>query len=167
MNIWIIADTHFGHKKLQDVSGRPENCDFLMLSNIHKFMQWGDIVIHLGDVCIGDDKKWNNFVSLKTYKGKAILVKGNHDNKSIGWYIENGWDFVCDRFDLNMYGKRIAFTHVPMKKDNSFDLNIHGHLHNTEHHEDQDWFRKSNHHKLICMEHHYKPVSLKSIMKQY
>jgi calcineurin-like phosphoesterase family protein len=132
MKIWIITDTHFGHNKMIEFCGRPEGFEDLILSNIHRLVQNGDIIIHLGDFCIGSDEKWHQkFLTIANCK--TILVRGNHDHKSDSWYIRQGWDMVCETFSNTYFGKNILFSHKP-QADNGYDINIHGHFHNSGHH---------------------------------
>lgn len=165
MNIWIIADTHLGHKEMQEFCGRPENADYLILKRLAACGE-GDLLIHLGDVCIGNEDEWNRRFC-EAVKCKKILVRGNHDKRSLGWYLKRGWDGVADRFDISIYGFNIAFSHVPLVDNGSFDVNIHGHFHNTKHHALEPEFvnRLTDKHILIFIEHHYRPVTLRSIIK--
>jgi len=132
MKYWLITDTHLSHKRLIDW-GRPENFEDLIEQSL-KIIKPEDTLIHLGDICIGEDKINNNvFTSLPC---KKILVRGNHDNKSYSWYYEQGWDFVCETFRMRYKGKELLFSHFPVLEQDSkytihlpVHLNIHGHLH--------------------------------------
>jgi len=130
MKVYAISDTHFNHKKLIEY-GRPVDFEEQILKNLEKLQ--GDLLIHCGDFCIG-----KNAESMERYmeaaKGfkKKILVRGNHDPQSDAWYIEHGFDFVCDSFVNTFFGKKILFTHIPAKRS-AFDYNIHGHLHGNAH----------------------------------
>jgi len=177
--IWVISDTHFGHDKMVQYCGRPENHSDLILLNLN-FLTVGDILIHLGDICIGDDKEWNLKLRLLTQGCKKILCRGNHDKKSDSWYISNGWDFVCHSFNW-VYNKRlITFSHLPQNIKN---LNIHGHYHNAlnrllkkdfvvdgeEERNKKDFDLKyydKNIHKLVSLENlNYKPILLDNLIK--
>jgi calcineurin-like phosphoesterase family protein len=169
MNYYIISDTHFGHEKMCDCFGRPYNFDKKIYNNINRVVKSDDVLIHLGDVCIGNDKKWNNLITdVECYKW---LIRGNHDSKSIQWYLSNGWDFVGDSISFNMFGLDILFTHIPSKGENIsisdfYDINIHGHLHNSNHHEGQ--YIKDNKQYLISMENNnYQPYNLKNIAEEF
>ena len=85
-------------------------------------------------------------------KCKKILVKGNHDSKSNSWYLEHGWDFVCEEFKDTLYGKNILFSHYPKVWDGVYDLNIHGHFHNSDHRRHEEIFlkEKNGYQKTIC-----------------
>lgn len=128
MKYYITTDTHLGHlDKMVEYCGRPYDYEqkiHMSLSTIKE----GNVLIHLGDVCIGNDSLHNRVIT--NHPGiRHILVRGNHDNKSDNWYYEHGWDFVCDTFSLKKYGKNIIFSHQP-QPIGDFDLNIHGHFHN-------------------------------------
>jgi calcineurin-like phosphoesterase family protein len=128
MNIFITTDTHFGHDKMIEFCGRPRNFEEIIKKKILKVVLAGDLFIHLGDICIGNDEIHNKWFT-ENIKCKKILVKGNHDKKSNSWYLSRGWDFVCESFSDKFFGKRVLFSHAP-QKSNNFDINIHGHFHN-------------------------------------
>ena len=161
MNYWIITDTHLGHNKLVDEGYRPKDFEISILNNLLKQIKPTDVLICLGDVCIGSDAYWHNRIMQHWVGNKCWLVKGNHDNKSNSWYLNAGWDCVSESLTLNIYGKDILFSHCPVTKHDNFDLNIHGHLHNTLHHEIEGLAAK---HKLLFIEHTYAPVSLRKFI---
>ena len=133
--IYVTTDSHFGHDAIHDFCNRP--LDFQeKLSRYYKSLSKEDILIHLGDICFGSDKSHHEN-HIKPCVCKKILVRGNHDKKSDKWYLENGWDFVCDSFTNKYYGLRILFSHKPTPWDGFFDINIHGHLHDLSHRPDE------------------------------
>src|SRR6056297_2346337 len=103
--IWVIADTHFNHYKLIPDCGRPANFGELLKRGL-KQPQKNDILIHLGDVCVGNDKEIHQDIIAK-FPYTKILVRGNHDGKSNNWYLNHGWDFVCEQFKDTYFGKSI------------------------------------------------------------
>jgi len=105
--IWITTDTHFGHSNMVPYCGRPEDFGEKILANLHKNIAPGDILIHLGDVCIGDDVIHHHSLEFHTDRVKRILIRGNHDRKSNSWYLSHGWDFVCETFSMKHLGKDI------------------------------------------------------------
>lgn len=172
MKIYIITDTHFNHKNMIDYCGRPENFDELIFKGL-KEMQGCDLLIHLGDICIGGDSEIHNKLK-EIIKCRKILVKGNHDNKSNQWYLDNGWDFVCNSFRNTYFGKDILFTHEP-DVYSDYDINIHGHLHNNlprllrkefvdENEEKRNikfLYKLTDKNKLLAIEDvNYKPINL-------
>lgn len=129
MKIFATSDTHFGHKKMIRY-GRPENFEDRIFEHLWK--KEGDILIHCGDFCIGQDAKWHEkfMMEAKGFKRK-ILVRGNHDNKSDSWYYDHGWDFVCFTFAIKYQGNLIFFSHKPQHQHllRGSQYNFHGHLH--------------------------------------
>jgi calcineurin-like phosphoesterase family protein len=164
MKTYIITDTHFNHKKLIEY-GRPDNFDDLLWKELGKLPS-NCLLIHLGDVCIGNDLEVHERLRLLPFI--KILVKGNHDKKSDNWYLEKGWDFVCEQFTNTYFGKKILFSHIPVAWDGYYELNIHGHFHDSDHrrHETGLMAIKNGYQKLLAMEYtNYKPVLLEEFIK--
>lgn len=161
MNYWITTDTHLGHKKMVVQGYRPEGFENRILKEIRHTVLEKDVLICMGDVCIGNDEHWNETL-LKQVNSIKWLVRGNHDNKSNGWYLDHGWHCVSDALTLDIYGKRVLFTHSPCFVHNDFDINIHGHLHNTNYRDIKGLTEK---HKLLYLEHEYKPFNLRKIVE--
>ena len=159
MNYWIITDTHFGHKKMQEYCDRPLGFENTIICNLMMICKPGDVLIHLGDICIGRDEHWHK--ELENVHSKKWLIRGNHDKKSLGWYFDHGWDCVADEITVDVFGKRILFSHRPATVG-AFDLNIHGHHHNTGHHPEDETTAK---HKLVFIEHEYSPINLRRIVE--
>jgi calcineurin-like phosphoesterase family protein len=195
MNPWIITDTHLGHASLVEDKFRPAGFEDKILRGLENCFRgrsdWtenlstaDDTLIHLGDVCFGDDEKWNKLIT--GWHGKKWLVRGNHDKKSDTYYLEHGWDWVGESMVLTAFGKKILFSHMPQPiqstavfpgKDGSmhmanvsYDLNIHGHFHtfglNKVEEKEPELFKiLTPKHRLISMEElHYVPVKLKTII---
>ena len=154
---WVIGDTHLGHTGMAEYCGRPDGFSEKILRNINNTMLSGDVLIHLGDVCIGRDDYWCTQL-FEHCNGPLWLVRGNHDKKSTSWYLNRGFDWVGDEMALNMFGRELAFSHCPLD-DTHGRMNIHGHLHNTGHH----FSPKSPLHRLLYIEHGYTPVNLRRI----
>jgi len=164
MNYWLLADTHFGHTKLQELEGRPVDAETKILKGLHCVPPW-DVLIHLGDFSFTNDgDSCDKFFSNIESNAKVLLIRGNHDKHSVEWYTSRGFNIVLDRADINMYGKRIAFTHEPLPwNDYSYDINIHGHLHRNNHRNIQT----SSRHICICTEAPWSPVTLKRVIEQW
>lgn len=176
MKIYLITDTHFNHDKMVEYCGRPQNFDELIWESLLNLPK-NCILIHLGDICIGNDVFIHDCIKDLPYK--KILVRGNHDRKSNNWYLEHCWDFVCDKFQDTYFGKKIMFSHVPAIDDGGFDINIHGHFHNTLHRllegkyvvdgekerNERDLRVLTPKHKLLAIEYtDYKPVLLETLI---
>jgi len=159
---WIITDLHLGHDKIKSFCGRPDGFEDKIIKNIHTVCRPGDVLICLGDVCWGNDEYWHSLLHHRTHKFKTWLTKGNHDKKTYSWYLDHGWDFVSDSINLKIFGKKILFSHKPMPDGSHYDINVHGHLHNTGHHHSYD----KNSHILVMCEHHYMPQDLRKIVNK-
>lgn len=165
MNYWLITDTHFGHEAMLEYCGRPENFSEKILHNLITHVGENDILIHLGDICIGRDEEWHN--RLREVKGKHWLVKGNHDRKTNTWYLSHGWDMVCDQFRDYYFGKIVVFSHKPVIWNGDYDINIHGHFHNSDsrRHEPELVAIKNSYQKLLAIEYtDYQPVKLRKFI---
>jgi calcineurin-like phosphoesterase family protein len=163
--IWLITDTHFNHKKLIEY-GRPPDFEERIKKNLLSRIRPLDILIHLGDICIGKEKESSNWFK-ENLGCRTILCYGNHDGEKMRWYMDNGWDVALKRMDIKIYGKRIAFTHIPIAWDGYFDFNIHGHFHNTDHRRRDPFFNSilTGYNKLLAIEYtDYKPIELKKFI---
>lgn len=175
MKIYCISDTHFGHDKMWQVYGRPENFGSRILNNIGGLE--GDLLIHCGDFCIGNDEMHHEsfMIQARNFK-KKVLVRGNHDSKSDAWYYAHGWDFVCEVMWLNQFGKQIMFTHMPFMKPSegtfsphfSPDILVHGHLHghNDRHGYHSEIYDTSWFYDLAPEANDYKAVNLEDIVRE-
>ncbi len=132
MKYWLISDTHFNHLKLEEWGDRDGDWQEQLWKGLENIPE-EDTLIHLGDICIGEDKEVNQKIG--KLKCKKVLIKGNHDNKPFSWYLKNGWDFVMDGMHLEFMGHTILLSHRPLHPDMwRFTINIHGHTHGTFHH---------------------------------
>ena len=167
MNYWITTDTHFGHDKLMEYLNRPKGFEDLILRRHQNTIKQGDVLIHLGDICIGNDKHWHAQFMKCLPSVKRWLIRGNHDKKTNHWYLNHGWDFVATTIQMRVYGLDILFSHIP-QPDSGYDINIHGHSHNNDHHRHEPELKavKSSKHRLVFLEHHYAPVNLRRLAMQ-
>ena len=163
MNYWITTDTHLGHDAMIQYCGRPEDHSELILRRHRAAIKPTDILIHLGDICIYRDEYWHKQI-MDSIPGKKWLVKGNHDRKSDHWYLTHGWDFVAEKIYLRRFGALIALSHIPIK-DDGYDINIHGHFHNSDHrrHEPELVAIRNDKQRLVMVEHSYAPIDLQRI----
>ena len=180
MKIHIISDTHFNHKNVAKYCNRPDDWVEKLMGNIVTLET--DILIHLGDVSLGKDNGWHNFMNAYD-KHKRWLILGNHDGKSMTWYMEHGWDFIARNFTMYLYGIRILFSHRPYpfppiktvtrelarneahsevmvdKPRSNFDINVCGHVHNRKGTPLPEWCRP-----FILEEQDYKPIELQEFL---
>jgi len=170
MKIWIASDTHFGHEKMVEFCGRPKDFGpkiFKALAQIPS----DDMLIHLGDVCMGKDEA-SHAMWIQPLSCKKMLVMGNHDRKSISWYLEHGWDSVVHSAVIEAFGKRILLSHVPYDSKvvkHVAEVNVHGHFHDKTFRLKQ--FAKMYEydplvHSCMAMEKtEYRPVTLRHIIE--
>jgi len=177
MKRWLISDTHFNHANIKEYCGRPDDFNERLFQGLFNIPE-EDILIHLGDVCFGGREVHNKYIL--PIRCKKWLVRGNHDKESDSFYLSNGWDFVCEQFQNLYFGKRIVFSHRPVK-NGDFNYNIHGHFHNNlprlqrkewvvegeEARNKDDLVYLTDKHKLIACElTNYKPVLLETFIKK-
>jgi calcineurin-like phosphoesterase family protein len=177
--IYLITDTHFNHANMVQYCGRPKNfSESIGLGLLTAGFTKDDVLVHLGDVCIGKDAE-THAKYIEPLKCKKWLLRGNHDKKSNSWYLSHGWDFIGETFVGYYFGKNIMFSHTPQKGD--FDLNIHGHFHNNLHRllegryvvegeeerNREDLLTLTPKHKLLAIEEtNYKPVLLNTFISK-
>jgi len=172
MKIFATTDTHFGHDRLVTMgAGRHPKFADKILDSIKK--NSGDLLIHCGDFCIGEDERWMREY-MEAAKGfrRKILVKGNHDHRSDSWYLERGFDMVCESMLCKYFGKQILFTHMPARKDREYwsphfppDMNMHGHLHGDGHRGERspEVYDRNYYYDLAPDIHNYEIVNIQKI----
>lgn len=162
-NIWLITDTHFNHLKLEEWGDRSGDWQDRLWKSL-KSIPAEDTLIHLGDVCIGGDGLIHS--ELSQLKCRKVLVRGNHDKKSLTFY-QSYWDFVCDGLDLLYHGHYLHLTHRPQRERGNITHNIHGHTHGNMHRSEEYLdFYHPDYHIDICPELvGYEAVRLDILMK--
>lgn len=164
-NIYLISDTHFAHLKLEEWGGRSGDWQDRLWKGLEN-LKPEDTLIHLGDICIGDDKEVHQRIA--QLPCRKILVRGNHDKKSAQWYSENGWYFVCDGLELIFHGHYLHLTHRPARPQGNTTWNIHGHTHGNLHRSEEycDFYSKDYHIDISPEIVGYQPISLKGLLKK-
>lgn len=163
-NIWLISDTHFSHTKLEEWGGRSGDWQDKLWKGLEAIPS-NDVLIHLGDICIGDDQEVHN--RIRELCCRTILVRGNHDKKSLTWYLNNGWDMVVDGIELVFHGHYLHLTHRPQRPQGHTTWNIHGHTHGNMHRsEEYTEYYSSQYHIDISPElKGYSPLRLDTLLK--
>lgn len=131
MKIFVIADTHFGHKNIIDYCNRPfssvEEMDATLIKNWNETVSNDDVIIHLGDLGLGKKEYIASIVS--QLNGKKILILGNHDNWSEQTYRDMGFHTVS-RFPI-LYADFYICSHAPIQMPQlTCYQNLYGHVHN-------------------------------------
>ena len=160
MKYWLLPDTHFGHDNMIEYENRPQDFSGRILTNVVRYVSKDDVIIHLGDFCIGNDNRWHMMFNVNVPRGtKKWLIRGNHDKKSNSWYMEHGWDMVCTSLGMHTFGKKILLTHERQLALIDYDINIHGHSHSKG-------ISDSNHIALAIERMHYTPVRLRTVVEK-
>ena len=159
--IYLIADTHFGHKNIIDYEDRPfanvSEMNKTLIENWNSKVSENDTVYHLGDFALTATKKYFNIFD--KLNGKKFLIRGNHDKQSRTKLIDRmGFEDVFEKYE---YDKDIFFTHKPIEVK-KYQLNIHGHIHGLFY-ENSRW--KDSNHICVSVElTNYEPISMKTLM---
>ena len=144
LNTWIISDTHFGHNRIIELAGRPENHDEIMIRNWQDSIKDSDMVLHLGDLGLRWGKPTSLVEQVRELPGEKYMIWGNHDDNPESFYNDLGftmiddftavfnaeiWHNLGDDFsDHNI--RTIMFSHYPrIEPTLEWDINIHGHIH--------------------------------------
>ena len=164
--IWLLPDTHFNHKGMLHLCGRPHDYEKRIDHAVKTAVQDSDTLVHLGDICLGGDQEVHDRY-IKQWPGKKILIRGNHDKQSVTWYFRIGWDCVCDYFGLEYFGKKVLLSHRPMDLGEA-EVNIHGHFHNSGHRRgEQDGVPRTGDHVLLALEWmNYHPIQLRTVIEK-
>lgn len=138
-NLWLISDTHFGHRNIIRYGERPESHEAIMLSNWIERVGEDDQILHLGDVTMGAPARWEKIIS--RLPGEKFLMKGNHDHRDDAPYERAGFTIVRPFIWRPNSEKSIgvAITHEPIGTKwspggfplDDWNVNIHGHVHQT------------------------------------
>lgn len=172
MNIWLITDTHFNHERLTEWGGRTGDWQEEIWKGLRAIPQ-DDTLIHLGDICIGNDEDLHERLANEVggdtpWRVRKILVRGNHDKKSLSWYSDHGWDFVCDGLELLFHGHYLHLTHRPARPHGNITWNIHGHTHGNMHRSEEylDFYSDKYHIDISPELVGYAPIRLDSLLKR-
>jgi calcineurin-like phosphoesterase family protein len=162
-NVWLISDTHFGHKNIINFTTRSgekmrpwdsiEEMDEAMIENWNRVVSVGDKVYHLGDVTMNS----KSLDLLERLKGKKVLIKGNHDTQKLKFYLPHFYDIRGSHELANL-----LLTHIPVNKDQSarYFGNVHGHLHSEV--IDDPWYMN-----VSVEQTNYTPISFDEVLATY
>lgn len=135
LDTWLIADTHFFHKNMIKLCGRPTDHNTRMAFNWKQYVKPEDTILHLGDLTVWYNKVWINdgLQVAKGLPGKKYIIRGNHDHHLTDEQFAKVGFQVVPEFIKKIKGVKILFSHAPdYERSDDWDINIHGHIHNNE-----------------------------------
>jgi len=158
--LFVISDTHFFHNNIIKYCNRPfENATLMnrvMIENWNNTVNKDDVVLHLGDICVGAGKNRDQKTQeiLSQLNGKKLFVRGNHD-----------YDIECvellDAVTFFWKGVRIHCTHYPDPKFQPFgDFHLHGHIH-------QNTIDLKNSFNCSVEQINYTPIRISEIIEKH
>lgn len=153
---WAITDTHWNHPVMIERGFRPADYEEQIRRQWHRLVLPADTVIHLGDVIVQHPSMLQDI--LAGLPGYKVLVRGNHDRESDGWYKRMGFGFVANGILIG----GVWLTHAPQATlPDGAIINVHGHLHD-DNHRGTDF---PTHCKLLAIERTaYAPVELSAFV---
>ena len=168
--IYFISDTHFYHSNIIKYCNRPfkdvNEMNETIINNWNSIVKENDTIYHLGDFCLSSDDDIKKIFN--KLNGNKILIRGNHDRKSVKFYEEIGFTVLtCAPIILNEY--KIMLSHVPLPdaKIKEGYINLHGHIHNKRISDDYPKNYSENKHINLSVDvTNYKPISIDEINKK-
>lgn len=153
----------------QELAKRPFDFSEVILKHLREMVKPGDLLIHLGDFCFGQEVMWHERYMANLPGVHHWFCMGNHDKRGVSWYLDHGWAVAVESLTLTMFGKQILFSHVP-KAYSGYGLNIHGHFHDNHHRSHEPEFVAIKHERqvLLAIElTHYCPVKVKTLVEKW
>lgn len=172
--LWLTSDTHFCHDR--EFIYKPRGFSSVEESNEEIIQRWNsvigpsDLVYHLGDVMLNDNKK--GIECLERLNGQIYVIRGNHDtNNRLNLYTEakNVFDAGdCARILIHD-GYHFYVSHYPTLTSNMDNgapikkhmINLYGHTHQkTNFYQDQPFM-----YHVGLDSHNCYPVEINDIIK--
>ena len=128
-NVFVATDFHLWDKSNDSRHPFVSVSKLGRLSaNYAKDIQVGDMFIYLGDLCDPDVTDMNKLKAvIQSIPGYKVLTRGNHDTMDETFYLNIGFDAVCDVCKVG----NLIFSHMPVQVAPDM-INIHGDNHNNK-----------------------------------
>ena len=139
MTTWVTSDLHFGHKNIMSFcpDARARFRNDLAYMNEAMVKEWNDLiepedtVYILGDVAFMSGSDAAKMV--KRLNGIKILVRGNHDRKTLmDVNFRRAFAEVHEYLDITYHGTKVIMFHYPIAEWDQMHrgaVHLHGHLH--------------------------------------
>lgn len=162
MKTFITSDLHFCHENIIKYEHLPfidtEEMNETIIKNWNSVVSKEDEVWVLGDVFFCSKEKAKEIMD--KLNGHKYLIYGNHDNHSIQWFYDVGFDEVYKHaITLNGF---IHLQHRPPEyiREDAPNIYIYGHVHNSA-----DYKTINTHSACVCHTRWgYQPVELNKII---
>ena len=156
MKLFLISDTHFFHKNIIKYCDRGfssvEEMNKVMINRWNSKVSKDDIVIHLGDFALTDEKR---IIELRNkLNGNIILIEGNHD-----WRIKESYGFIIIKGNMQVGNVILSHRPLPLEELPKGFINIFGHIHQ------RDVLDNTKQINLSVEKTNYEPIELKKILK--
>jgi calcineurin-like phosphoesterase family protein len=89
-NTWVWSDPHFHHTNIAAFCHRPPDHDQLILAEVRKEVPDDATLLCLGDINYGNNARFKHIVAKELPGKRRILIRGNHDRQSDGFYKKSG-----------------------------------------------------------------------------
>jgi calcineurin-like phosphoesterase family protein len=158
---YLISDTHFDHKNIIAYGERPfatvEEMNSILIENWNKIIKPEYLVIHAGDFALSRKDRVKEI--LNGLNGHKLLILGNHDNTSINYWKDVGFDEVS-KYPI-CFRQFYWISHEPMFINEHMPyINIHGHTH-------QNSYENKQYFNISVEAIGYKPINFKDIAEYY
>ena len=111
-----ISDLHFNHFNILRFDSRPytttEEMEDSLVKNWNSVVTNSDTVYHLGDFCWGKANEWCRL--LDKLNGSKVMIKGNHDLKTIPAELKRRIADIKDYKEIYDEGRKVIMCHYPI-----------------------------------------------------
>lgn len=153
MSLYLISDTHLGHRNIIKYCDRPfnslEEMNSTIISNWNEVVGYDDVVLFGGDLAMTKPEKAIEYA--RKLNGNMVILSGNHDDFD-KWRTPYPV-LESEYFDYNYFGEKYEFyyTHWPPRYNSKTERKdsrvqphytkppewfdnwvIHGHTHNND-----------------------------------
>lgn len=164
MTIFFSADSHYGHKNVIKLCGRPfldlDHMRESLIENWNSRVSNSDSVYFLGDFSFYKNDEDSEKI-VKRLNGQKFLVKGNHDNHLKSATLSK-FSWVKDYYELYDGKDKFVLFHFPIKNWNKAHFGSY-HLHGHEHSSINDCYFRRYDVGVDATQHNFFPVSLEEI----
>ena len=114
--MWLTSDIHLDHTNCINFSNRPfkniQEMEKTIVDNINKVVKLNDVLILVGDTCLGKKESWVRFLDALNTKN-IIVIMGNHDK----WanIPKDRVILVADSIRLKALNKNFLVSHYPYR----------------------------------------------------